>query len=440
MKYSVGDLFFSPDSLGDPFGRLFFMDGHVYRLIQKESVESCLELMNSEMIKMMESRGYIPKSRVVDDFEIEGYNLVLEHERIFDTKPYEWSFQMFRDAACFVFQLNSICNEFGFELKDAHPHNVLFKNGRPVMVDFGSFRKKECSRWNAYNEFIHTFYLPLIMWSKGEMYFERLIVENDNYPYRISPHQGPEKSEYVKLLLKRIRRYRIVFWWEFRTKSRFVFTFFSVLKKVLNRLMPSYSGIIKLSCYYSNITIRDLEELNPPRQKYVDGLEEVMPSCLSVLFKRFISGKQSYLDIECGHGVFLEFIDKNTEYERIVAVDSNSDNIDYIYQKYNRESSIIPVLSSIINPPDLNSLVSRIHSEVVVCHGCMEHYLKEGFLLSTICERLNSIADRFLFIVFDKRRFPIDGTSVKSGIESFFRPLFYNNLDSNYFVYIGIKD
>ena len=160
MVLSSRQLDFSIDSLGDPFGRVFFLNGRVLRMINNEHLDDCMSLLNSKMFKELENKGFIPKTTIATDVVIDGVGLILEHERVFNTRPHEWSFSMLKEVAAFALELNELCGKYGYELKDAHPHNFLFKDGHPIMIDIGSFQKKG-DYWVA---------LLLPLWRKAQVH------------------------------------------------------------------------------------------------------------------------------------------------------------------------------------------------------------------------------------------------------------------------------
>lgn len=90
---------------------------------------------------------------------------VLEHERIpFITYPYEWSFEMLRDAALLTLDILDRALEHDSILKDATPFNVQFRDGKPVFIDVLSFEPYAGNRpWMGYSQFCSTFLFPLML-------------------------------------------------------------------------------------------------------------------------------------------------------------------------------------------------------------------------------------------------------------------------------------
>ena len=68
---------------------------------------------------------------------------VLKHKKHVISYPFEWTANMFKDAALFHLSLLKGLDEHGLTLKDALPSNILFDFSRPVFVDFFSIVFKD---------------------------------------------------------------------------------------------------------------------------------------------------------------------------------------------------------------------------------------------------------------------------------------------------------
>ena len=82
----------------------------------------------------------------------------------FVSYPYEWPFEMLRDAALLQLELVRRAIDAGLMLKDASPYNVQFRGASPVFVDVGSFeRLRDGEPWVAYRQFCMLFLYPLLL-------------------------------------------------------------------------------------------------------------------------------------------------------------------------------------------------------------------------------------------------------------------------------------
>jgi SAM-dependent methyltransferase len=90
---------------------------------------------------------------------------LLRHERVpFVSYPYEWPFEMLREAALLQLGLLDEALQEGFVLKDGTPYNVQWRGTEPVFVDVGSFeRLREGEPWAGYRQFCTLFLYPLLL-------------------------------------------------------------------------------------------------------------------------------------------------------------------------------------------------------------------------------------------------------------------------------------
>jgi hypothetical protein len=107
--------------------------------------------------------------RALDDGRIVGTEEIspglLRHERVpFVSYPYEWPFEMLREAALLQLGLLDEALGEGFVLKDGTPYNVQWRGTEPVFVDVGSFeRLREGEPWAGYRQFCTLFLYPLLL-------------------------------------------------------------------------------------------------------------------------------------------------------------------------------------------------------------------------------------------------------------------------------------
>ena len=99
---------------------------------------------------------------------------MLEHEKLpFVSYPYEWSFEMLRDAALLQLDLVLAGLDEGIGLKDASAYNVQWKGASPVFVDVASFYKRaEGEPWVGYRQFCQMFLYPLLLQAYRDVPFQ----------------------------------------------------------------------------------------------------------------------------------------------------------------------------------------------------------------------------------------------------------------------------
>jgi len=89
---------------------------------------------------------------------------LIEHEPVFfPSYAHEWPAEMLHAAGLLTLDLAERSLAEGFGLKDATPHNILFRGARPVFVDVLSFERRQPGDpiWTPYAQFARTFLIPL---------------------------------------------------------------------------------------------------------------------------------------------------------------------------------------------------------------------------------------------------------------------------------------
>jgi len=166
---------FSALSFADDVGMVFYWDGRIFRAVKQEAAEKVKELFFCGLVDELVENNIFPKSWITD-YSLEGFGLVVEHERYFPvTYPYEWSFSMLQDAAITVLEVNIIARKYGYQTKDCHGFNVIFDGVYAKFVDLGSFFKVagDIRGWLAFDEFLGFYYYPLLVWRDGNNYIAR---------------------------------------------------------------------------------------------------------------------------------------------------------------------------------------------------------------------------------------------------------------------------
>ena len=159
-------------SLSDPACKVVVSDTYVYRAIHSDYVAPTHSLLASGLLDDLYERELIPHTQVAT-ITLPGYKLVLEQTKIEPIiYPYEWSPEMLRHAALCMLEVNQCTNQFGYELKDAQPFNIVFRHKHPFFVDIGSFIKQATPRnWCAREEFDACFSRILDLAQKGCLSF-----------------------------------------------------------------------------------------------------------------------------------------------------------------------------------------------------------------------------------------------------------------------------
>jgi hypothetical protein len=169
-----------PGSFRDPSSRVFLSDDAVWRGLDAEALGDFEALAGTDFFRDAVAAGQIVGTELASS-PPEGLSGdwagVLRHERIpVVTYPYEWSFEMLRDAA--RLQLDLVAGALTVDLvtKDASAYNVQFVGSRPTFIDVGSFeRQREGEPWYGYRQFHMHFLLPLMLQAYRGIAFQPLL-------------------------------------------------------------------------------------------------------------------------------------------------------------------------------------------------------------------------------------------------------------------------
>lgn len=164
----------------DEYGKVFEWNGKICRGIYPHKSQELREVLNSGLIDELISKDLFPETKITD-LQLEGFEIILEHERISPVLyPSNWSFDMFKAAALCILDVNIVARKYGYQTVDAHGFNVVFDHCKPKFVDLGSFIKvnENPDSWRAYEEFKKYFYYPLRVFSQNNLFLGRAIIGN----------------------------------------------------------------------------------------------------------------------------------------------------------------------------------------------------------------------------------------------------------------------
>src|SRR5690606_32145011 len=112
------------------------------------------------------------ETRITDDARAAFF--LKPQELPFISYPYEWSFDMLRDAALLTLQLAKAAIDHNLQLKDASAYNVQWLKGKPVFIDTLSFEPLKQGPWVAYRQFCEHFLAPLLLMHYSRQHLPQL--------------------------------------------------------------------------------------------------------------------------------------------------------------------------------------------------------------------------------------------------------------------------
>jgi len=156
-----------PSSFRDPSGFIFSFNGELYRQVNHSFREHFDFFISSGLYKtVVEKKLLIPHEEITGDFGTapERYKILKPEKIHCISYPYEWCFDMLKDAALLTLQLAKESLHYGMFLKDATPYNIQWHKDRLIFIDSLSFEKyDEGKPWIAYRQFCEYFLGPLLL-------------------------------------------------------------------------------------------------------------------------------------------------------------------------------------------------------------------------------------------------------------------------------------
>lgn len=417
MKIPVQDIQFVKETNRDNVGSVFIWENKIYRGINFSSVSHIRELLASGLIEKLSNDGLFPRTQVTV-FELDGYGMVLEHERIKAvTYPFEWSFGMLQDAALAIIKVNQIAFSYGWQTKDCHGYNVLFNKSQPVFIDLGSFIPyKEGEAWTSFEEFLAFYYYPLKIWSYGDYYLSRFsMVATYSMPHEsYFSYQYPLLRCLGQSTLARLARVNI--------KLR---KMCSSSKAFIRKRFPGIVGVI-LSLFVCNLLRwnrinleflgQKIGQLKHKKNSTVWGTYHdkfLLNSSCNKNDSRFariaeLIGENkpvTVVDLAGNKGAFASFLLKKTAVETIYCIDSDENAVDSLYARLKPdENRIVPVLLDFMLP--LQRISTRKASErfigdTVVALAVTHHLLlSQNMPIDYVMKTIRSYTNRYAFIEF----------------------------------------
>jgi len=190
-----------PSSYRDPSGFMFEKNGSLYRQVNKIFKDDFDHFVSSGCYDHLVKKGLlIPHEEVNENLsEADHWYKTLKPQMVpFISYPYEWSFDMLKDAALLTLQLVEECVPFGVMLKDASPYNVQWLDGRLVFIDSLSFEKYDSSKpWIAYRQFCESFLSPLSLMRFSKQPLQSMMLAwPDGIPITVTKSLLPWRSRF----------------------------------------------------------------------------------------------------------------------------------------------------------------------------------------------------------------------------------------------------
>lgn len=415
MNINPDDIEFSDLSSIDDNGRVFFLDGRIFRAIREDASDRVRELFTCGLVSDLVESGVLPETRITEH-TLDGYGMVLEHKRCHPvTYPYEWSFSMLRDAALSVLRANLVASKYGYQTKDCHGFNIVFEGTSPRFVDLGSFVKvaEGFRGWLAFEEFLCFYYYPLCIWKDGNGFIARRMLQgNPAMPHvsyllyrfplcRILNHAWQEKMARLFLKLKVSSPETL------RKKDDGVLM--NLARSLAARnLLPGMK--VDLQAWQSKVEKLSLKKFATMWGGYHDEFSRQGNIVPSPRFERIISlvrniNPSSILELAGNQGILSTLLAEALPEASVVCSDYDEIAVDVMYRTTReRDGRITPVLLDFMFPvltPTREHPADRLRSQVVLALAVTHHLLLTARLnIENVLRTIASFSSEYVMIEF----------------------------------------
>ncbi|GAB5564088.1 MAG: nodulation protein NoeA [Winogradskyella sp.] len=330
-------------SFRDPSGYVVIEGNDVKRVINPLYFKQYQALRDSKFYENL-----IKKELLIAHEEMSNSNeeIILKAEKIpFISYPYEWSFNMYKEAALLTLRLQKYALEHGFSLKDASAFNVTFHKGKTIFIDTLSFDfYKEGSPWRAYKQFITHFLGPLLLAKyHGSQSLKLMHNFIDGIPLKMVSSMLPFKTKLNPLIYSNIHLLA-------KSEAKHNEDYddngdkIKLSKKGQQNIVKSlYDFIKKLELneksewgnYYDKTNYSD-EAFNQKSKIINSWVADIKPKTL--------------VDIGGNDGTFVRKIDIDIDVSLVCDVDNNAVDINHKLIKKNKERSTLPLVLDVLNP------------------------------------------------------------------------------------------
>ncbi|MFN6943433.1 MAG: hypothetical protein ACK4ND_00690 [Cytophagaceae bacterium] len=418
-KVSLQNISFISTNSRDETGKVFTYNGKIFRAIYKHKTAFVKELLGCGLIEELNQKGMFPKT-TISDIELEGFELVLEHEVIYPVVlPPQWTFDMLKDAGEFAIVLNQIALKYGYQTMDCHGYNILFKNNDPVYIDFGSFIKVPSGfkGWFAYENFLQSFYYPLKIAEAGNWYFARLVmlqpdpIPHYSFYYFKSSLYKLFKQKTIDLFLSTFYKFKLIRYFseeEIKEKTPVSLKKLTIFLNKLGILPFQSTNLNALAKKVKNISIKNIQT---EWGAYHNDLQDANGLIKSTLrFDQILSVLKglevnSVLELGGNQGVFSRIISERTNIETIICTDYDETAVNLMYNLLKKtKHRVTPALLNFVTPNE-NYYGARVYerfkSDAVFALALSHHLiLTQKMSVKSLFEEVIKYSNRYVFIEF----------------------------------------
>jgi hypothetical protein len=398
-------VFYHPSSYRDPSGFIFEIDDIIYRQVNVTFKDHFDHFINSGCYKYLQEKGLLVGHDEVKESLVNSPDCyaILKPEKIdFISYPYEWSFEMLKDAALLTLQLVKECLSFGVILKDATPYNIQWHQGKLIFIDTLSFEKYDSSApWIAYRQFCECFLSPLLLMHYTNQPLQSLLLAfPEGIPLSMSKSLLPWRSRFSFYTYLHIHLHERI-----ATKSiGNVYKKNNFSEKKLQHLIDSLKSLIQsLHWKGKSVAWGNYYEEAGQRSGYLQQKKNIITVWLNKLPEI-----RTAIDLGANEGEFSIFLAKRNI--KIISTDFEHVPINILYKKVKEanEKNILPLIIDLANPsPSIGlnnneraSFIERTRVDLCLALALIHHLaIGKNIPLEKISELFSKIAN-YLIIEF----------------------------------------
>lgn len=344
-------------SFRDPDGYILRQGERIFRVILPAAVERWRQFAACGLAAELQSAGLmvgteeVPADALGADYPLPADSIVLQHERIpFISYPYEWTFEMLRDAGLLQLDILDRALRHKWILKDATAYNVQFHGVKPLFIDVLSFAPLQTGEvWAGYNQFCRMMLYPLMLEAYKRIPFQ---------PWLRSELEGIDPVVFSRMFRGLEHR---------RSGVLSHVTAQAYLQRKFASADHSVRQQIKSAGMTPQMIARNVQRLRKllfnlrlsrqrtatvwsdySRTHYADDALTRKEAFVS----DSIAGRHFALawDLGCNDGHFSRIVARSAQ--TVVAMDSDAGSIDRLYQELRAEQrvNILPLLMNVANP------------------------------------------------------------------------------------------
>ena len=394
-------------SFRDPSGYIFTDEGIIKRAIFPIYFKQYKALKTTGFFEnLFKNKLLIPHTELSANDD----KIVIQPENIpFITYPYEWSFNMYKEAALLTLKLQKYSIEHGFSLKDATAFNVTFHEGKAIFIDTLSFDfYQENTPWRAYKQFITHFLGPLVLAHyHGAQPLKLMSNFIDGIPIKMIASMLPFKSK----------------------MSPFLYSNIHLLAKFEDKHNEDYRGEAKASTlskkgqqniieslydYIKKLTLKEHSEWGNYYNKTNYSDDAFIQK--STIINQWISNlnTETLIDVGGNDGTFVRKIDAKLKQALVCDIDNNAVDFNYKTIKEHKESFMTPFVLDVLNPSaavgfqnaERDSFINRIKAfapDVTLALAVIHHMSLSGNVTFDMSAKFFASFSSYLVIEFPKR-------------------------------------